>query len=59
MSQFKFFIITSSIVRKMERKRSVEKIFFEINLAEIYDERNINDKKMLMTQFSVILRTEK
>ena len=46
-------------MRKMERKRSVEKIFFEINLAEIYDERNINDKKMLMTQFSVILRIEK
>ena len=59
MSQFKFFIITSSIVRKMGRKKLVEKIFSEIILAEIYDERNTNDKNMLKTQFSVIFRTEK
>lgn len=45
-------------MRKMERKKLVEKIFSEINLAKIYDGKNTNDKKMLKIQFSVILRIE-
>lgn len=42
--QFKFFMLTSSILRKTERKELVREniLFSEINLAEIYDRRNTN-----------------